>query len=568
MEQKNCQVSIPRGIEDQPVEKRILQARVPVAIEVPEAMRPAIFEVMEGLYDAPYFGEGLTILDIGANVGAFTRWANLRWPHSRIYAYEPHPETFELLLRNTAGLANVTCVNNAVYPSQREREPFFSRYAGDGESGLAAVVSKIFANLPGELIFEVPVLHPDRLPPADILKLDTEGAEVSILSAMDLSPVSLILLQYHFGQDRDQLKRLLQADFLLEYEDNLEWGALMTHTEYRRDLAGDTYGQLCFVNQRLQKLSRYSANHLPQAQAPRSNGTGHTAHHPEISSPTVQAPAANGRVLPAARPALKRSVRSQPARKRSLTQLFDLLRTLVIRDMKLRYKRSVLGIAWSLFNPLAQLLVFGFVFRYVLPTNIAHYTGFLFIGILAWTWFASALTQATVAIVDNGELIRYPGFPEMILPVVAVTSHLIHFVVALPIVVLVMLVTGVPMTGAVLALPLVILLQFILLLSLAYLVATLHVWFRDTQYLLGITLLLGFFLTPIFYSIATIPEQYRPVFQLNPMLHLITAYRTILLEGKLPTSPALLVVGAVSLALLLLGYRVLVHTSKRFVEEI
>ena len=105
----------------------------------------------------------------------------------------------------------------------------------------------------------------------------------------------------------------------------------------------------------------------------------------------------------------------------------DLLQTLVARNMKLRYKRSVMGFAWSLLNPLAQLLVFSFVFTTVLPLNIPNYTVFLFTGLLPWTWFSGGLIEATEAIVGNRELIRRPGFPTAVLPVITILSHLVHF---------------------------------------------------------------------------------------------------------------------------------------------
>jgi lipopolysaccharide transport system permease protein len=541
---------------------------MPISLEVPEGMRDAIAEVLDGLYDAPYFGEGLTILDIGANVGAFTLWANLRWPGSRIYAYEPAPETFGMLLRNVQGLSNITCVNRAVYPSQAEREMFFSRYPGDGESGLAAVIAKIFEHLPEEKLIEVPVLHPADLPKADIVKLNTEGAEPDILGSMDLKNVSMILLEYHFLEDRERIKHCLELDFSLEYEYNFEWRALMGYEPYRRSLMEDSYGQLCFINKRSHKLRPYS---IPGPPAPESKPEATPREKPtgENSSPDLTSRQVEKLLLaPADELPTPVQLNAQTIRRNRLRYLYDLLRTLVVRDMKLRYKRSVLGIAWSLFNPLAQLLVFGFVFSFVLPTHIQNYPLFLFTGIIAWNWFQGTLTQATVSIVENGELIRYPGFPVAILPMVPVTSHLIHFLIAIPVVILVMVLTNVPPNLALLALPGILGLQFILSLSLAYLVATLHVSFRDTQYLLGILLLLGFFLTPIFYSISAIPEPFRLIFSLNPMLHLINAYRSILLFGRLPDGPALIVLAVISLGLLLAGYRIFARASYRFVEEI
>src|SRR5215468_1809870 len=96
----------------------------------------------------------------------------------------------------------------------------------------------------------------------------------------------------------------------------------------------------------------------------------------------------------------------------------DLLRELVVRDMKLRYKRSVLGLGWSLLNPLAQLLVYKFIFEQVLPVNVPNFTSYLFSGVLVWNWFHMSLVLATSSIVDNRDLIKRPGFPIAILPAV------------------------------------------------------------------------------------------------------------------------------------------------------
>src|SRR6188768_4207585 len=116
-----------------------------------------------------------------------------------------------------------------------------------------------------------------------------------------------------------------------------------------------------------------------------------------------------------------------------LIYIRDLLVTLVGRDMKLRYKRSILGIAWSLLTPLAQLAVFYVTFDVLLPLNVPNYLSFLFTGVLVWNWFQVSLYQATSTIVDNRELIKKPGFPTAILPVVTVASYLVHFLFALPI---------------------------------------------------------------------------------------------------------------------------------------
>ncbi len=259
---------------------------------------------------------------------------------------------------------------------------------------------------------------------------------------------------------------------------------------------------------------------------------------------------------------------SAPLYTRRLIYLRDLLRELVSRDMKLRYKRSVLGIAWSLLNPLAQLLIFIFLFRRVLPLNIPNYPLFVFSGVLAWSWFQSSLLLAAGAITDNRDLIKRPGFPAAILPVVTVMSNMIHFLLALPILLLFLMLSGLRPTGAFVALPLVIAVQFLLILSLAYLVATFHVTFRDTQHLLGVLLLLLFYLTPVFYDASAVPARYRLVYRLNPMMHMLDAYRAILIWGKLPDGLSLLGLAALTAGLLGLGYVIFTRASCRFVEEL
>lgn len=248
--------------------------------------------------------------------------------------------------------------------------------------------------------------------------------------------------------------------------------------------------------------------------------------------------------------------------------LRDLISVLVARDMKLRYKRSVLGFAWSLLYPLAQMLVLGFIFGTVLPLNIPNYPSFLICGLLAWNWFSTSLYQSAEAIVGNRDLIRRPGFPPVVLPVVTVTSNLLHFLLALPMLALFLFLNEIHLTPAVLVLPLVIAVQFIFTLSLAYLIATFNVTFRDTQYLLGIFLTLGFYLTPVFYSAATIPANYQAIYQLNPMVDLIEAYRIILLAGQVPPAASLLWPTLVSFVLLFFGYRYFSGASDRFVEEL
>jgi lipopolysaccharide transport system permease protein len=247
---------------------------------------------------------------------------------------------------------------------------------------------------------------------------------------------------------------------------------------------------------------------------------------------------------------------------------WDLLFELVQRDMRLRYKRSLLGVLWSLLNPLLQLLVFQFIFATVLPLNIPRFPLFLFIGLLAWNWFQSSLIEATGAIVDNRDLIRRPGFPSAILPLVPVMTNFVHFLIAMPVLLAFLLFSGVPLRPLALLLPLAMAVQFLVTLSLAYIVAALHVQFRDTRYLLGIALLLGFYLSPVFYDPRSIPQMYQTLYHLNPMVTMIEAYRSLLMEGTLPRLGALAVTAAAGAAALWVGVQLFQRMSIHFAEDL
>ena len=130
------------------------------------------------------------------------------------------------------------------------------------------------------------------------------------------------------------------------------------------------------------------------------------------------------------------------ARRRSLAYVCDLVHELVLRDLKLRYKRSFLGLAWSLLVPLAQMAVLYVVFRHLLPLNIPAFTTFLLTGILPWTWFQGSLLAASGAIANNREVVRQVGFPLAVLPAITVISQLIHFLLAMPILVASLLLDG------------------------------------------------------------------------------------------------------------------------------
>ena len=263
-------------------------------------------------------------------------------------------------------------------------------------------------------------------------------------------------------------------------------------------------------------------------------------------------------------------MRSVPTRvyRRKIAHFFDLLRVLVDRDMKLLYKRSALGIAWTLINPLLQLAVFSFVFRSVIPINIPQFSSFAFSGLLIWTWSQTALFQATGLITSNKALIRQPNFPTAILPVVTTMTGLIHFLLALPVLIIFLAVDGVQPSSVLFVLPLLMVIQFVLTVGLAYPLAALNVTFRDTQHTLGVLLQMLFYLTPIFYDLNSVPKEFQPLYQLNPMVPLLEAYRAILLKGTQPDWQALLIVTLVVAVILPISLAIFRRQSNTFVEEL
>ncbi len=248
--------------------------------------------------------------------------------------------------------------------------------------------------------------------------------------------------------------------------------------------------------------------------------------------------------------------------------VFDLLRELVVRDVRLRYRRSMLGIAWSQLVPLSMIAMFSFVFNGVVPLHIKNYPSFVFTGLLAWIWFQSGLTAATSSVVDNRDLVRQPAFPLDVLPPVAIAGQLVNYLLALPVLfVFVAVTTGrIPITA--IALPAILAIQFIIMLGPSYLLSALNVRFRDVGHLVGIITLLMFYATPVFYDASNAPSRFHLVFQLNPMSHLVESYRDSLLYGRWPRVGPLLAIGLAGAAFVVIFRRVFLSQSRVFVQEL
>lgn len=248
--------------------------------------------------------------------------------------------------------------------------------------------------------------------------------------------------------------------------------------------------------------------------------------------------------------------------------LRDLLWQLVLRDLRVRYQGSVLGVLWSLAHPLLLLCTFYFLFQMVITIDIPRYSAFAFSGILVWTWFSSSVTQCAGVVIGNRDLIRKPGFPVAILPVVTVTSTLVNFAFAVPVLFLLVLAEGGALHASLFFVPVIMIVQYLLCLGLGYLLAAVNVLFRDTQHIVAAMLQILFFLTPIFYDPSVVPDRFQGLYGLNPLVHLFEAYRDVLMRGNLPEIQAIVSLTALALVLLVVGVAHYRRVAYRFVEEL
>jgi lipopolysaccharide transport system permease protein len=257
------------------------------------------------------------------------------------------------------------------------------------------------------------------------------------------------------------------------------------------------------------------------------------------------------------------------ARAQELIGYRSLVRNLVTKDLKVRYKNSFLGFLWSLLNPLLLMVVYTIVFTKILRSNIDHFEIYVLSGLLPWSWCTRSLSGSATSLLDNSTIIKKVYFPRVLLPVSVVVSEAINYLLALPTLFLLMLVFGVPFTPWVAYLPVLIVIQTMLLIGLGLFLAALNVIFRDTGVILEVLLLAWFFLTPIFYNIEdAYPNSAQWVYRLNPMASIIGQYRTILYKGGRPDLFFDIRAGATCMVILAIGYFFFMSLNRRLGEHL
>ena len=259
---------------------------------------------------------------------------------------------------------------------------------------------------------------------------------------------------------------------------------------------------------------------------------------------------------------------------RQLVRYRALIQSLVARELKARYRGSVLGFFWSFINPLLLLLIYTFVFTIAVPgaraAGLEPYGVFLFCGILPWTWFSSSLTEAAGSLISGGNLIKKVLFPAEVLPLVSVLANMMHFFLGLPILVGFLIYYKHPPDALDLVwFPIAVAVQLVFTAGLALLLAALTVHFRDIRDLLANLLTLWFFATPIIYALSQAPASVRRWLNLNPFTHLAVSYQEVLFRsGPFTDWPRLLALAAAALVVFAFGYFVFDRLRDTLAEEV
>ena len=249
----------------------------------------------------------------------------------------------------------------------------------------------------------------------------------------------------------------------------------------------------------------------------------------------------------------------------NFVKYYDLLIELVLRDIKVKYKRSVLGFAWSILNPLLMMIVMSIVFSTIFRSDIKNFPMYFITGQVIFSFFSEATNSAMMSIIGNGGLIKKVYIPKYIFPLSKVMFSFSNMIFSLVAVVIVAIATKLPITPAILLFPLPLIYVFVFSLGIGLLLASYAVFFRDLLHLYGIILLIWTYLTPIFYPITILPPNIRLLLKFNPLYVFISNFREIVLYGNVPSLFSNLLCIAYAILALIIGTLAFRRTKDKFI---
>lgn len=244
-----------------------------------------------------------------------------------------------------------------------------------------------------------------------------------------------------------------------------------------------------------------------------------------------------------------------------------LLYQLILREIKGRYKQSIIGYFWVILNPLIQLLVYSFVFSIIFrfPLNNIPYPIFLFAGLLPWIYFQTSLGSAALSLIDNSNLIKKVNFPRETLPYSIIISKAIDLFFASALLLIFMLFSHMSLQPSIIFIIPLLLIQVILMAGLSLLISTSNLFYRDIQYLVNLLLMLWMYLTPIVYPLSLVPSQYVNFYKLNPMVGIIEGYRSALFGLEFDKG-TILFSGIISILIFIFSFWIFKRSEKVFAD--
>ena len=261
---------------------------------------------------------------------------------------------------------------------------------------------------------------------------------------------------------------------------------------------------------------------------------------------------------------------------KKLKELYDyreMIISLVRKDLRGRYKSSVLGFLWTFINPLCQIIVYTLVFSQIFRMGIEKYYLFLTVVMIPWVFFSSSVSGGSMSVVNQQDLVKKIYFPREVLPISFVTSCFVNMLLSFIVVFIVVAVSGIGFNPvALLFLPLIMLIEYILALGITMVTSACTVYLRDLEHIIGVLMMAWIYLTPVMYDISYVtenaPAKLVSIFYLNPMTSIAIAYRDILYYKRIPQLQHLLVAVVVGVVFLVAGSIIFAKLQRNFVEEL
>ena len=248
----------------------------------------------------------------------------------------------------------------------------------------------------------------------------------------------------------------------------------------------------------------------------------------------------------------------------------ELLKSIVKKEIRGKYKGSFLGILWSFVNPLLMTLVYALVFPYLLRgSGYEHYTTFLIIGILPWNWFTTCISQGTFTVLGNGGIIKKVYFPREILPISVVTSGIVNYLISCLVMFIFLICSGIGFSKYIVFFPIIMIAQYLLTLGIIFITSAINVYVRDLEYIINFFIQMLFYGTPILYSADMfMGTKIELLVKMNPMATIINSYKDIFYWQNMPHINSLLIVLVASAVFCYVGLLIFRKLSKGFAEEV